>query len=63
MDSNKGQIFNKSDLSNPGKLLFKSSASKKDDTEVQIDIYEKGLVETSSKNDQKRSFEFSAQVS
>ena len=61
MDSGKGQLFSKSDLQSPGKLQLKSLATRKDDSaELQIEIYEKGLVETSGKNNSelKKSFEF-----
>ena len=60
MESAKGQFFAKTDLHNPGKLLLKSSAMRKDDAEVQIEMYEKGLVEISGKsnNESKKSFEF-----
>ena len=63
MDSGKGQLFSKQDLHNAGKLLTKSSASRKDESEVQVEIYENGLVEYYSKNfDQKRSFVFDFDV-
>ena len=60
MDSAKGQLFTKSDLQNPGKLLLKSLATRKDDSEVQIEMYDKGLVEISGKahSETKKSFEF-----
>lgn len=39
MDSGKGQLFVKSDLKDSGKLLISSSAIRKENTEVQIEIY------------------------
>jgi hypothetical protein len=63
MDSTKGQLFSKQDLTNAGKLLHKSSASIKDESEVQVELYENGLVEYYSKNfDQRRSFVFDFDV-
>lgn len=63
MDSAKGQLFSKQDLQNAGKLLHKSSASRKDESEVQVEIYENGFVEYYSKNfDQRRSFVFEYDV-
>jgi len=59
MDSGKANLYSKHDLHNPGELKHKSQATRKDDSEVQIELYENGVVENHSKNfEQKRSFAY-----
>ena len=59
MDSGKGNLYSKHDLQNPGELKHKSVATRKEESEVQIELYENGVVEHYSKNfEQKRSFAY-----